>query len=251
VNTTSRSLAHPFAGRPGHVPRALAWPKLRDHMRGRRAVGHTAVVAGTTLLVSACLWVAGVRGVWLGFLIGIVFAVFVSAVAWLAVEHSGARAPLVGAVGESWSAETFRSLSKRWVEIDSVPFEHVDVDHVLISDAGVFAVETKFTSVEWSDGSSGFRAALVDARQRARKIKYLLASSGRPAVTPMLVIWGPGAPAIPGGYSTVEDVLVCRGASPKPWLAHLEGLPRTTERDAVTRMVAVVRERVRVAASAR
>jgi hypothetical protein len=247
---TSRSLTHPFSGRPGYtVRRRVAWPRVREFLNGRRGIGLTATVAGTTLFVALCLWVAGIRGVWLGLLIGIVFATFVTTVAWLVAEHSGARSALIGASGERFSAEAFRQLSKRWIEIDSVPFERFDVDHVLISESGVFAVETKFTSVQWSERSTAYANALVDARQRARKIKLLLAGTGKPAVMPVLVIWGPGAPAIPGGFETVGDVLGCRGSSPKAWIAHLEGLPHTFERGTVQEMAAVVDERVRVAAS--
>ena len=217
MNTTSRSLAHPFAGRPGYTARRrLAWPRVRDFLRGRTGIGLTAVIAGTTLFVAACLWVAGVRGVWLGFLIGIVFATFVTSVAWLVAEHSGARSAFIGASGESWSADAFRSLSKRWIEIDSVPFEKVDVDHVLLSESGVFAVETKFTSVEWSERSAAFGNAVVDARQRARTMRLYLSSAGHQVpVTPVLVVWGPGAPALAGDYRIDGDVIVCRGSSPE------------------------------------
>jgi hypothetical protein len=131
-----------------------------------------------------------------------------------------------------------------------VPFDGIDVDHVLISESGVFAVETKFTSVEWSERSAGFRDALLVAHKRARTIRLYLQSRGhRVEVTPVLVLWGPGAPNLDGGYEFFDDVLACRGSSPKAWIAHLEGLPHTFERGTVQEMAAVVDERVRVAAS--
>jgi hypothetical protein len=68
-------------------------------------------------------------------------------------------------------------------------------------------------------------------------------------VTPVLVLWGPGAPNLDGGYEFFDDVLACRGSSPKAWIAHLEGLPHTFERGTVQEMADAVRERVRIGAS--
>jgi hypothetical protein len=235
VNTT-RSLAHPLAGRPGHtVRRRLTWARVRRSLSGRHGAQLLTIVAGTILAVTAVVWSTGERGVWIGFVVGLALMTFLSAIAWLVAAHGGTQpAPVVGAVGESWTVEAFRSLSKRWMEIDGV----------LLSESGVFAVETRFTSVEWSEHSAGFQSALVAARQRADEIEHLLSGGGRPTVTPVLVIWGPGARSIPGGYETIGEVLVCRGASPRAWIAHLEGLPHVIDPDAVTTMAAVVRDDV-------
>ena len=215
---TSRTLAHPFGARAGRtVRRNLAWPRVCAYLRRHGAVLFSSLaVAG--LLMSAVFWATGARGVWLGFLIGAFIATLSCSIAWLTAEASGARAPLIGAMGETWSADALKGLSKRWKRVDSVPFgTSFGVDHVLLSDAGVFAVETKFTASDWSVSSPPLRNTMDNARWKARKVGFLLDIAGRPPVTPVLIVWGPGAPALPGGYALVDGVVICRGSSTKEW----------------------------------
>ena len=82
--------------------------------------------------------------------------------------------------------------------IDGVEFDRFDVDHVAVGPTGVFAIETKWTSVPWSlprEGLSTRRRHAVDQAQRgAGKIRLLLGSRGvEVAVMPVVVVWGPGA----------------------------------------------------------
>src|SRR3954452_349789 len=240
---TSRSLAHPFGARAGRsVRQNVTWPRVREYLREHGAVLVT-VVAASGLVMTGVFWVTGARGVWLGFLIGAFVATLSCSVAWLVSEMSGARAAFIGAVGEEWSADALKRLSRRWARVDSVPFgKNFDIDHVLISDAGVFAVETKFTASEWSFSSPALRNAMSDARWKARKIEFLLDRAGRPPVTAMLIIWGPGAPTIPAGFEVDDRVVVCRGSSAKEWRAYLEGLTPTLDVSSVPTLVDIVRD---------
>jgi hypothetical protein len=240
---SSRTLAHPFGARSGRTVRNdVAWPRVQEYLRHHGAYLFT-MLAVAGLAMSAVFWVTGARGVWLGFLIGAFIATLSCSIAWLVSEASGARSAFVGAVGEDWSADALKGLSRRWVRVDSVPFgTSFDVDHVLISDAGVFAVETKFTASEWSLSSPPLRNAMSDARWTSRKLKLLLDSAGRPAVTPVLIVWGPGAPALPGGSAVVDGVVVCRGSSAKEWRPYFEGLEPTLDAASVSKCVAAVRE---------
>jgi hypothetical protein len=53
----------------------------------------------------------------------------------------------------------------------------------------------------------------------------MLHNHGRPGVTPMLVIWGPGAPELPEGWLQVGEVWVCVGSRARDWRAALCALP--------------------------
>lgn len=240
---TSRTLAHPFGARSGRtVRRNLAWPRVQASLRQHGAVLFSGLaVAG--LLMSAVFWVTGARGVWLGFLIGAFIATLSCSIAWLTAEASGARAPLVGAMGETWSADALKGLSKRWKRVDRVSFgTSFDVDHVLLSDAGVFAVETKFTASDWSVASPPLRNAMDNARWKARKVRFLLDVAGCPPVTPVLIVWGPGAPALPGGFAVVDGVVVCRGSATKEWRAYFEGLEPTVDPSTVSSCADILRD---------
>lgn len=149
--------------------------------------------------------------------------------------RSGALADL------RWSTDVLARLGKRWSRIDSVPFgPTLDVDHVLVSPAGVFAVETKFTATDWTALCPALLRAVDNARWKARKVGFLLDRAGKPSVTPMLIIWGPGAPSIPGGFETIDGVLVCRGADADRWRAYLRDLPTTLESDRIAEMVDII-----------
>jgi hypothetical protein len=240
VNTPGVARLHSFRAGRG-TRRRLAWTQLRDFLRVRTVVVLVAILVGTGIVTAGVLWLAGAHGAWFGFVLGAQVAALGCGFAWLVVEQSGARAPLIGAVGEDWSADVLARLGSRWTRIDSIPFgSTLDIDHVLLSTAGVFAVETKFTASGWTESSPAFLGAVGDARWCARKIGFLLARTGKPRVTPMLIIWGPGAPSIPGGYELVDGVLVCRGADAERWRAHLEGLPPTTEPAQITEMIDII-----------
>ena len=131
--------------------------------------------------------------------------------------------------------EVLDGLGPRWTRIDRVPFgATVDIDHVLLSTAGVFVVETA------TSPAPDLQHAISEIRWRSRKIGFLLARFGRPRVTPVLVVSGPGAPEIPGGYELVDGVLVCRRADAACWLAYLEGLPATLEPACIHEMVDIL-----------
>jgi hypothetical protein len=126
-------------------------------------------------------------------------------------------------------------LGPRWTRVDRVPFgSTVDIEHVLLSTAGVFVVETE------TSRTPDLGHAISETRWRARKIGFLLDRVGRVRVTPVLVVSGRGAPAIAGGYETVDGVLVCRAAEAARWCAHLESLPPTLELDAINPMLDVL-----------
>lgn len=229
---SSRTLAHPFGARSGRTVRPnVAWPRVQAYLRQHGAYLFT-LLAVAGLATSAVFWVTGARGVWLGFLIGGFIATLSCSIAWLVSEASGARSAYVGAVGEEWSADALKGLSKRWACID----------HTLLSDAGVFAVETKFTASEWSLSSPPLHEAMRDARWSARKVKLLLDQVGRPSVTPVLIVWGPGAPALPGGSAILDGVVICRGSSAKEWRSYFEGLEPTLDASSVSTYTKAVRE---------
>jgi hypothetical protein len=56
----------------------------------------------------------------------------------------------------------------------------------------------------------------------------------------MLVVWGPGAPSIPGGYEMVDGVLVCRGTDDAKWRAYLAELPPALESQRITELVEII-----------
>jgi hypothetical protein len=108
------------------------------------------VVASTGVVVAVCLLI-GASGFTAGFVVGASLTAQLAIVAWMSLEASGARSYAIGWVGESNTADELDRLGRDWLRIDNVPSGDLfDVDHVLVGPPGVFAVETKFTAVDWT-----------------------------------------------------------------------------------------------------
>jgi hypothetical protein len=204
-------------------------------------------VAAASAFVLAIGVKVGWHGFWLGLLAGLMVGVTASLIGWLVVEASGARSYAVGALAEEWTADELASLGSEWQRVHCVPFGALfDVDHVLLGPSGVFAVETKFTSSPWTfdDQRSGMeRRALYSARRGATKIRNVLHGEGRPEVSPILVVWGPGARGLPG-FQYAGRVLVCNGHASKEWRRHLRGGEVVLTQDQVRAMVRAVEEHI-------
>jgi hypothetical protein len=170
-----------------------------------------------------------------------------SLIVWLVVESSGARSYAVGALAEEWTADELASLGSEWRRVHSVPFGDLfDVDHVLVGPCGVFVVETKFTASRWTfdDPREGLeRGALYSASRGATKIRNVLHGEGRPAVTPVLIVWGPGARGLPG-FRYAGRVLVCNGHASKEWRRHLSEGEVVLAQEQVRAMVRAVEDHI-------
>jgi len=138
----------------------------------------SAVAAGGGALVASCGW-------------GITLFI---------LQTTGTSATLMGAAAESWTAEELRKLrSQGWSIFDAVPLKEgkLDLDHLAISPAGVFAIETKWSGTGWTGSSSRsyIQRCVAQAQERAqlfanRRSFYALKNE---VVRPVLVLWGKGA----------------------------------------------------------
>ena len=121
-----------------------------------------------------------------------------------------------GHLAESLSVESLRKVSG-WTVIENLPFDGVDVDHVVITPSGLLAVETKFFGPV-AKGSSYERERAASARtsaaESARKVRSLLRSKklhDMVTVTPVLMVWGPGSPDFTEGHRTL---MTCTSSKP-------------------------------------
>jgi hypothetical protein len=144
--------------------------------------------------------------------------------------------PAVETLRRRLRADALLGLGPHWTRIDHVPFgSTVDIEHVLLSTTGVFVVATETTIA-----AASVPRAISDVRWRARKIACLLGRVKQGGVTPVLVVDGPGAPVIAGGYEMVDGVLVCRRADAARWLAYLDAPPSLLDSGRINAMVDVL-----------
>jgi hypothetical protein len=141
----------------------------------------------------------------------------------------------LGARAEGWTSSTLRKSRRAGSRvIDSIPFEGFDVDHVFIGPGGVFAVETKFTSIPWHQSPDGLVVPFGDpvgqATFGARKVRLFLSTKGCCVpVTPVVLAWGRGASDLQ--RSMVGGVVVLPGRELRAWMSEMAGAASLTDHD--------------------
>jgi hypothetical protein len=131
-----------------------------------------------------------------------------------------------GAEGERDTSDELRKLrSSGWHVIDDVRFERWNVDHVLVGPAGVFAIETKWTSTpEQARRRRGRHTEYVrQARSGAREIRLVLKSKLHRTydVRPAVAVWGPGRPRL-AHPASIDEVLLIDGPELRRHFAELD-----------------------------
>lgn len=197
----------------------------RTHEQRRRwGLVRTELWRGRWLIAGAGAWLVGAALVVLVVPLGptsfraFVAGSLVTSWGWMIYVTSILRTypATMGEWGESFTRELLARREFRWHVVHDVPLEHRNVDHVAISPRAVLAIETKFLGAgrRWSTDRYGV-AALDGARLSARSVRSILRSHGITdlPVEPVLMLWGPGAPQFPGGWTTVEEVHVVQGAA--------------------------------------
>lgn len=178
---------------------------------GRRWRDYVGLAAATAAIIAGLLVVPAVplRPVLIGFVLGaITMAVVLSVSRYDAPQMRGYLA-------ETFSLESLRQVPD-WLVIDNLPFDDVDVDHVVVTPSGVLAVESKHHAAA---SEATFHRDIAAAYRAARKIRLLLRSKGHAlaTVTPVLMVWGPGAHELPKGFRLVDDVYLVDPAHPELW----------------------------------
>jgi hypothetical protein len=131
-----------------------------------------------------------------------------------------------GALGEQWTADELKR-RKNWTVFHGLRMGPGDIDHVAVSEDGVFVFETKFTTHPWRLRGDALQGAVADhlasVARRAWRVTGHLGRVGVSLVTPVLVVWGPqpeGSPPI----QQAGNVTVVWARNPD-WVFQLEGEP--------------------------
>lgn len=192
---------------------------------GRRWRGYLAILATAAAVVVAISTVPELplHHNYLGVVLG---AIAMMAAISLVGLPSPARD---GRFAEQWSFLGVRRV-RGWYVTDEIAFDREAVDHVIVAPAAVLAVTTRFCA-RAAAGDDQARAQhkrdLHSASRAAQKVRLLMrAEQLRDAapVLPVLVLWGPGAPALPEGSRIEDGVHLIDGDHPELWM-HLFNAP--------------------------
>jgi len=169
---------------------------------------------------------------WRGPLIGFLFGVTVT---FLLIGTMRVADPVVhGSWAEQLSLESLRKVDG-WLVTENLPFSDVDVDHVVVTPAGVLAVETKYRgrAFNGSVGADRHRRDLDATLAAARKVTSFLRSrklAGSTEVVPVLMVWGEATPDLPDGAREEHGVVVVDADNPQVW-SHRFAAPRLASDD--------------------
>ncbi|WP_157873728.1 nuclease-related domain-containing protein [Kineococcus radiotolerans] len=161
---------------------------------------------------------AGILGVFLG----------AAAVGWagfLALADGSLLARLGRGV-EGDVGDELRTTDGVYGVISAIPFEHFDVDHVVLAPKGCFALEVKalFSRQQSLEDTYGLESKLRQARQGATKTAALLRSHGiHTPVRPVLVLAGPGAPNLHSQVVDRDGVLIVAFRDSDTWRPVMAG----------------------------
>lgn len=132
-----------------------------------------------------------------GFALGFGVAAAAGTTVNLVLTASGAAPLIMGEQAEQWTAQELRVLlAHGWELVNHVSLDgYGDIDHVLVGPGGVFAIETKWSASAWRERDSRLLGGLRYAEAKAKQLElwHDVRRHGRPAVTPVLVLWGKAA----------------------------------------------------------
>ena len=177
-----------------------------------------------------------------GLIVGAGVTLTACAVAALVVLTSGSAPLMMGELAEQWTAQELRPLREHgWKLVNHFGLGPGDQDHVVVGPGGVVLVETKWGGTPWDvdAGDVFFRRALQQTAGNARQLSlwHGVAKHGRPAVEPVLVVWGPAARELREHPARRHDsgVVVMSGDQLRAWM-----LRRARDRLSATQVEGVV-----------
>jgi hypothetical protein len=183
--------------------------------------------------LAIALSLAPVHPFFQGFFAGAVLIFVVLAAPLLAVTGAGQIHRYWGSSGERATASELGSRRRRrqgWWSIHGLVLGDTEIDHIAVGPGGVLAIETKWTNVPWKLADDHLIGPpgnpLAQARVGAHQVRAFFdsATGGRliVPVTPVLLVWGPGCPAVPGGSSFIGGVEVYSARDLKSFQARLD-----------------------------
>ena len=207
--------------------RAGAWGRTRERQRlwdALVAVGWKAwPMPVFCALIIYGLNVAPIKAWYKGALTGGFVVVMVALVLWALVSVIGAAPRMAGAAAELETARALSSLSRRAFVAHDVQFPaRGNADHVVVGQAGVFVVETKWTAPSVSDSAYErglLQRATTQARQTAKNLRlrlFAVPHQIRVDVRPIVVLWG-GWDSRPD-VDEIDGVPVIRGSALAKWM---------------------------------
>ena len=148
----------------------------------------------------------------------------------------------IGADGEEWTGSALRRvLGAEYVIMNDLQLTRRNIDHLVVGPAGLFVVETKWSSEPWGSAKGGDaqRRACLQVQGNVRTLQRELEAEGIGRVPqPLVVLWGGRTRSWPVDRRTrvVDRVTVVAGNGLRQWAADLDtGILTRDERDALTK----------------
>ena len=167
-----------------------------------------------------------------GLLIGGLVTGTSMAILMLVSQATGADSTNMGATAEQWTASELRQLPvDDWIVINHVSLRPWDIDHVVVGRAGIFAVETKWSSTGWNleRPDPYLRSAIEQVKRNARDLRMWkeVRDAGLAEVLPVLFLWGGFVVTKPAEPMIIDGVTVIYGqTAAEAWRSRVPGQRR-------------------------
>jgi hypothetical protein len=159
------------------------------------------------------------------FAFGVILSPAVWAALYLIATLSGSASPLLGQLGEQWTAGELRRQGRRgWHLANRVLLRPAsDIDHVLIGPGGALVVESKYRSEGWASSRATDEVVARAVQQAEENVHdiwlFLKPAIPRELVRPVVVLWGRASESI--SIRSVRGVTLVPGSQFRRWLGDL------------------------------
>jgi hypothetical protein len=161
-------------------------------------------------------------GYLLGLLHGAMTVAAVAAIGLLFLLYTGSSRELSGAYGEDNTRDVLRVAKRRrhvWGWVDNIEVQGGDVDHLVVTPAGILAIDSKWHGTDLTD--TVLRTDIA-AATRAARVGNLILRSVRIhdlQVQPLVVLWGRAKEDLDQQHRVIGGVAVVGGLELRDWLA--------------------------------
>lgn len=197
--------------------------QLRAELLGFGRFHRRLLLKATAAAVAVCIvpLILGSPSYITGSVHGVMLTAMVAVVGFAFLFHGKAALLLAASYAEAYTQEEIAAAAEAgvvWHAVHNIELGRLDIDHVVLAPAGVFALETKWR-FDNADPAWVHRAA-EQARLRAQKAASVLLSAGvrhRAQVQPVLVVWGGAMRELPEDQ-VQAGVAIVRGDALAKWL---------------------------------
>jgi hypothetical protein len=206
--------------------RLIVWREALNELR-KQAAAVVAAASAIGVAVAIINLYPGTPRWQSGFVSGFLVAFLVAFAWWVAFVPSGLALRSMGSLAEQWTSELLRKSAGVRAVVPSLKFDGRDIDHVVISGAGIVAVETKWKLNQPDSAELALFAEQAGGMCRTLRLSMRRKELPESLFSAAVVVWGAGARGLTRRVveTGLGPVTVMGGEDVDEWLDSLRAGP--------------------------